>query len=155
MNAVARFVRDTLERLAGVFYEGPQPPPRLRDEVLVFRAMHPSASVADWVEFAMQHGEASYRAGFDRGIEWRERDIANKDPHDPDRIADDEANGWTVADDDPVLRAMLERGVDPTDPLAGVPPEDRAEFVDRLGEIMGTHRVVIVTDDTPPDARER
>lgn len=154
MNPVARFLRSTLERLAGVFYDGPEPPPRLRDEVLIFRLMHPGASLLEWVEFASTQAESAYRAGFTRGTEWQARGLAELPAEDMARAADAAANDWSVADGNPTLRSELEKGIDPADPLGGVPPEARAEFFDQLGLMYGTHRVVIVTDDDPPDARQ-
>lgn len=147
MNIVARLLRDTFERLTARFYEGPEPPPRLRDEVLMFRLMQPNASVAAWVEFAIGLAEQSYRSGFTRGFAWHERSLAEQRPDSPERIADAEANAWSLADNNPELRAALDSGVDPNDPLAGVPPEARAAFFDQLGIYWGTHRVVVLPED--------
>ena len=146
MNALARFFRDALERLAGSFYEGPKPPPRLRDQVLLFRLTQPAATVLDWCDFAVGMVEAAYRDGFVRGLEWRERDLADKPTDDDLRAADEVMNSWRLADEGSPLRAALDSGVDPADPLNGMSPAARAEYADMIGRLYGTHRVVVVDD---------
>lgn len=148
MSALLRFFRKTLEKLTERYYEGPEAPPRLRDEVLLFRAMYPGLTTEDVVMFACAAVDDAYRQGFTRGYEWRERGLLEVD-NIAERIADESAHAWDMGQDTP-LRTVLETGVDPTDPLSGVPPEARAEFFDNLGMYFGTHRVVLLDEDGNP-----
>jgi len=149
MNPFLNFFRRTLERLTDRYHEGPEPPPRLRDEVLLFRAMNPGVTVDDFVLFTTIAVNDAYKQGFERGYEWRERALL--DPENAaQRAADEAAHDWDVTNGNPEMRAILESGEDPRDPLRGVPAEERAKFFDTLGAYYGTHRVVVVDDEGKP-----
>jgi hypothetical protein len=75
-----RLVRNLIERWLKRYYEGPLPPRRLDQMVVVFANMHPKATRAEWVLFAARHADEAYRTGWVRGFEWCERDLLRRDP---------------------------------------------------------------------------
>jgi len=81
------------DKWLGNFYEGPEPPQRLREIVVVFANLHSRATRAEWLEFAAAHAEEAYRCGYVRGFENAERD---PDPIDvpPERLADQMDPSW-------------------------------------------------------------
>lgn len=96
MTPLARFVRRWRERLLGTYYEGPEPPYRLREMVLFFANFKPCATRQEWVEFASHHAAECYRTGYLRGLERAERD-PDAQPWmqgDPDELADAMSPGW-------------------------------------------------------------
>jgi hypothetical protein len=64
-----RLCKRLWERVIGTWDEGPEPPVRLREAVLMFANMHPRATRRDWVNFASHFAGESYRTGFIRGWE--------------------------------------------------------------------------------------
>ncbi len=68
-----RAVRRLLERLLDKWREGPEPPPRLVQDVATFALYHPHASHVQWSEFALTLARSSYQDGWIRGREWEER----------------------------------------------------------------------------------
>ena len=73
MTRLTRLIRKLLERLLGVWHEGPEPPVRLREQVRLFRHMYPNATPAEWEKYAVRLAESSWRDAFIRGFEWNER----------------------------------------------------------------------------------
>lgn len=146
MNSLLKILRRTLEKLTDRYHEGPETPARFRDSILLFRAMNPMAGIDDLILFASAVVDDAYRQGFARGYEWRERGLLEPG-NEAERAADEAAHDWDVTGGDPRLRAILESGEDPNDPLRGVPPEERAKLFDTLGAYFGTHRVVVVDED--------
>jgi hypothetical protein len=152
MNSFLRFFRNTLEKLAKTFEEGPEPPLRLRDEVRMFRVMHPLATAEQWYAQCLELVDAAYRQGFARGYEWKERDL-DSSHKESERLADIAKHAVDIAEGNTNLRASLDSGIDLSDPLHGIPAEYRAEFVDALGAYSGTHRVVLLDLDGNPIGR--
>lgn len=144
MTSLRKKVRDLVERAIGKYYEGPSVPVRLREQARLFAHAHPLATPEEWEEFAVSLADVAYRDGYVRGFEWSER--SEDKPTEDEQIAEAMRHDWSLADASPQVREIIEHG-DPNDPLWGVSPEHRAEFFDRLGEIYGTHRVVVVVDD--------
>jgi len=140
-----RWFRNLLERLAGRYYEGAEPPRHIREEVRLFRVMHGAATADQWEEFAAMMAENCYRSGFVRGYEWAERDWPGP-AVDPEVLAEAESHDWSLADGDPDLARLLETGVNPEDPLAGASEDERARAFDALGIMRETHRVVDTED---------
>jgi hypothetical protein len=101
VTRLARFVRNILEMLLARFYEGPEPPKRLAEMVLVFANMHPRATRAEWTAFAQAHANETYRTGYVRGLEFAERDLDRRPKDDPERLmaAMGYGDGWL---DEPV-----------------------------------------------------
>lgn len=87
MTRAGRLLRNLLERLLGRYYEGPEPPARLREQVLVFAGSNRRATRAEWVEFAAGIAGEAWRTGYHRGLEWSERDLVRRDPvRDPEEL---------------------------------------------------------------------
>lgn len=95
MTPFQRFLRNLVERVRKRYYEGPEPPPRLAQEVRVFAALHPQATADEWREFAALHASIAYRDGFTRGLEWNERLWPGPD-EDPEVVAEREAHGFSL-----------------------------------------------------------
>jgi hypothetical protein len=71
---VVRWFRNIREKLLGKFYDGPEPPARIVEMVVVWANMNPTATRAEWVRFVSEHAKECYRAGWVRGYEYTERD---------------------------------------------------------------------------------
>lgn len=145
MNKVKRYLRDALEKVLARFYEGPEPPERIGETVILFRVLNPGADAEAWARFAIMHAEDCYRAGFVRGVERTERNPEAM----PAELADAmerARHDWSLAASSPEMARVLAEVRNPYDPLDGVPEERRAEFFDELGAWYGTHRVVIVPE---------
>lgn len=117
MTPLARWFRNTLQKLAGVYYEGPEPPSRCGEVVALFSNQYPDAVKSDWVGFAAEHARASFREGWLRGFEYTERDpeeqkaIRNANP---EVMADALDPDWRTSDpvqlfepDEPVRASKL------------------------------------------------
>lgn len=143
-------VRALLERWLERYYEGPNPPRRYGEEVGLFDRMYPLALPEEWRTFATALAEKAYREGYMRGLEWTERDLASREEADPEVEAVTRDHEWSLWRDSPTAYERIMAG-DPNDPLDGIPREKQAEFLDQLGAVMGTHRVVVVEDDASPD----
>ncbi len=95
MTPLQRFLRNLVERVRGQFYEGPEPPPRLAQEVRVFAALHPQATAEEWRDFVTLHVSLAYRDGFTRGLEWNER-LWPGPEEDPQVIAERQAHAFSL-----------------------------------------------------------
>ena len=73
MTRLKRWLRRQLERLLGVWHEGPEPPRRLLEEARLFRHIYPDATHDQWEDFACRLASNAYRDAFVRGFEWNER----------------------------------------------------------------------------------
>lgn len=101
MTPLQRWIRGKLEKWAGNFYEGPQPPDRLDAIVLAFVDTYPNATRRQWIDFAREHAREAYRAGYMRGFEYTERDPEGWRPDlPPELLADmiDPSWRWTPMD---------------------------------------------------------
>ena len=95
MTALGRFFACVAEKLAHRYYEGPEPPPRLHDEVRVFAALHPQASTHEWKDFAARVADNAYRDGFARGHQWAER-LWPGPSQDPEVLAEQRAHDFSL-----------------------------------------------------------
>lgn len=112
---LVRWLQRTTEKLLGTWREGPEPPKRLDDLVIVFARMHPHATRRQWVEVAQALAREAYRTGFVRGYEHAERD-----PEEPD------VEAYAAAMQDGMRLLGDEDGI--TDPDADEPvPDDFPE----------------------------
>jgi hypothetical protein len=136
MSRVTRFIAEKLEKLIGHFYEGPEPPPRLTEAVLAFRAARPDASADEWQAMAVRLSEDAWRAAYARGLETLVRD--------PGRWESPDIEG-SIGEELP-FRTHFAEG-DSNDPLRGVAPERRTEMLLVLSKAysLGYH-VVSVPD---------
>lgn len=145
MTRFGRMLRNLLERFLGRYYEGPQPPRRLVEEVQLFRIYHPGAGPEEWAQFALAFAANAYRDGFVRGYDWQERGWEGP-VADPEQLLELESHDWSVAEQNPTVAEALEAGIDPRDPFYGVDEAERARFLDDLGRRMGTHRVTLADE---------
>lgn len=145
MTPLRQLIRDAAERIARRYYEGPEPPPRIADEARAFTVARPLATVADWEAYAVELAENAYRDGFIRGLEASARRAEEGDGggYDPERAREEWRRHWSAREGHPDAREVLDLGDDPRDPLAGLPPAARAEYLAQLGEVTGEYRVVL------------
>ena len=99
-----RKIRRGFEWLFGRWYEGPQVPDRLIQEVDFFMKWHPHATKGQWAHFAAGLSEASYKAGYMRGYEYVERQELSRKAN-PDMFADEMDPDWR---DRPAARLELD-----------------------------------------------
>jgi hypothetical protein len=135
-----------LEHLCEQFYEGPIPPMRFAEEVVIFAKTYPNATVEQWAEFSVRQVQASYRAGYARGYEWQARDLDKLPSFSPERVADEMANNppWTAPES--LTSDELAQAVE-GDFLRQLPDdESRAKYLDSLGRYYGGFRVVVVPE---------
>lgn len=99
MTPFVRLAKRAVERLFGVWSEGPEPPDRLREMVLMFANDHPRATRRQWLEFAAAHAQECYRTGYQRGYESSERDPEAQPwrRQDPEELAEQHLPGWQHA----------------------------------------------------------
>lgn len=146
MTVIRRKLRDILERLLGRFYEGPRPPPRIREEVGLFALMHPHASAEDWAEFAVRFAENCYRDGFVRGFEQSERDPDRIEPEPDAAMLDAQRHDWSLAGEQGRVAKLLREGVDPADPMPGATPEERVEWLREQSQVWRSFKIVALDD---------
>lgn len=130
MTPLRRKLREWLERFLKRFYEGPRPPARYRDLVLMFRRLNPDATADQWEAFAHGIAESAYQDGYTRGYEWTERDLDAKPKHDPDVLAELHRHDWDL-NLSPEERVLVERG-DPNDPLNHLTLEQREMYLRQI-----------------------
>ena len=143
-----RWMRNLAERFATRYYEGPEPPDRLIEQVLAFAQAHPTANRGEWMGFAAALARSSYRSGYVRGLEWAERDLDKLDMGDPERLAEQQAHDfeWHA----PALTsADLSTAVASHNYLDALPNDEaRAYALDVLGRHTG-FRVILLPPDPP------
>lgn len=126
------------DRWKGQFYEGPEPPPRLFEEVQLFKLCHPDPTPEQWEHFVVTFALNCYRDGFIRGHQWLERGWEGP-LMDPDRIAELTAHDWSLATQGgPRYDKLLTTGYNPEDPLAGSTIEQRRAFMEQLALVHGS-----------------
>jgi hypothetical protein len=131
MTRAGRFFRKLLERILGIFNEGPTPPRRISEEVRLYRALHPDATDEDWVQFATAIAENSYREAYIRGYEYAERFWPGP-TDDPDALLALQNEQVSLADQHPRLRMLIELGYDPADPFGGMSATDRRAAIEQI-----------------------
>ena len=142
MTRAGRMFRNLLERLLGRYYEGPEPPQRIGQNVSAFATLNPRATVGDWMDFTTRYASECYRSGHVRGLEWAERDLDRRDPvTDPELLEDHRRNDWSWVQLNPSEEET--KRIVARDPYDDMSPEDRALALDSVGRAMGTHRVVV------------
>jgi hypothetical protein len=78
-----------------VYYEGPEPPKRIKAIVVDFANSFPNATRDEWVKFSSELAEEFYTSGYMRGLEWSERDLDRRDPQlPPEVLAEAEGHSW-------------------------------------------------------------
>lgn len=147
---LARWMRGLAERFAERYYEGPEPPMRLAEQVVAFAKANPEATRGEWGKYAVALAQSAYRSGYVRGIEWAERDLDKLEPGDPELLSELERHDFLWhAPEALTTRELAERvGGDFLETL----PDDaaRARVLDQLGHHAGSFRVVLVRDGERP-----
>lgn len=144
---LGRMIRKIIEWWAGCYYEGPRAPRRLAEEVRMFRAMNPHANAAQWEVFSAGLARSCYEQGFTRGHEWLQRDWPGPE-YDPEVIAEIEGQDWSLAEENAAAREFMEAVDRKPDPYSRVPKADLPHYFHDAGIRHGTHRVIIIDDDT-------
>jgi hypothetical protein len=143
MTRLGRWIRNFIEWFLRRYYEGPDAPPRLAQNVTAFAALHPHATVAEWMEFSSRFANECYRTGYVRGLEWAERDLDRRDPvDDPEVLLDKRDNDWSwvnMAPNDEEMRRIVS-----SNPYDHLSPEERLLALDSVGRYYGTHRIVMI-----------
>lgn len=117
MTPFLRFWRNLGEKLFGRYYEGPEPPRRLRQIVFLFANSHLAATREDWVKMAAEFAGEAYRTGYIRGLERAERDLHAMPwmQDDPDVLFDALHPGKRGHDDSVLKEPLAIPGDDPPD----------------------------------------
>ncbi len=148
VTPAARFARNLIEKLLKRFYEGPEPPGRIAEEVTLFGVIYPMATPDEWADFAAKLAANAYRSGYTRGVEASERD---PQPLEPDlQLLEAQRHDWSLADGHPLMRDVIERGRDPLDPLRTMTREQRAAYFDQVGHATGAFRVLVLDEQGIP-----
>jgi hypothetical protein len=119
--------------VARKFYEGPEPPPRLLEELRIFRAYHPEATGEEWEDFTLEFARSAYRDGFVRGVEWRERGWRELDET-ADQKSERDAHDWLASRHNDTMKAVMELGEDPRHPAYGLSPAAKQEYFRLVAE---------------------
>ena len=140
------------ERALCRYSEGPEMPTRYAQAVKVFAALNPKATTAEWMAFATDHAEVTFRAGYLRGVEWRARTPEQIDAAVGAAIDGQEGRGdWTWVDMAPAEEQLAE--IDRTHPelIERMSPEERMFYADRIGREMGGFKVVLLPSSDPKE----
>lgn len=125
MTPLQRFLRNLVERVRKRYYEGPEPPPRLAQEVRVFAALHPQATAEEWKDFAALHASIAYRDGFTRGLEWAER-LWPGPAEDPEVVAERLAHDFSLSE------SYLQQLEQQPSPVVGMTADDAIRLQHQL-----------------------
>jgi hypothetical protein len=140
------------EKALSRYSEGPEVPVRYAQAVAVFATMNPRATQGDWLAFAVGHAEAAYRAGYLRGVEWKERAPELADPAVGAALAElDERHDWSWVDMAPAEEQLAEMVRTHPELVERMSPEQRAYYADRIGREMGGFKVVLVPTSDPKE----
>jgi hypothetical protein len=147
MGKIRKWLRRQYDKLRGRFYEGPDPPPRLGQAAAAF-ASSGKHTTEEWIDFAAHLAGESYRSGYLRGVEWRERapgQVGASAAADQEALAR-ERHGWSWVDHTPIegdLAALVESE---SDLIERMSPEERLLYSDRIAQTMGARIVLLPAD---------
>lgn len=148
---IKRWLSSLLDRARGRYREGITPPIRLLQAVEVFAHMNPRATQEDWIRFAARHAAESYRSGYTRGLEWRNRAPELAEPSTAWSVieSDQRRHDWTWSDLAPSDEQLKQMVLKHSDAIENLSPEERVLYEDMIGQQLGSHRVVLVPMDDP------
>lgn len=112
MAPLGRFLFRLLERIFGIYVEGPTTPPRYLEELRVFRVMFPLANAEDWERHATSIVDRAYRDGWIRGWEWTERYWPDP-PSEHQRLEEARRHSVSLAEQDAAWRERMENVAPP------------------------------------------
>jgi len=136
MTPFMKLIRKILHKLLGRYYEGPRPPPRLVEEFRLWENLNDTCARETLVGYAAFLINQAYRDGFVRGYEWQERGWEGP-AIEPEQLIEAETQDWSLADQNPRVRHILDNGCDPEDPLANVASPDKRRFVEAMARANG------------------
>lgn len=157
MTRFGRMLRNVVEKLLTRFYEGPQPPQRISEQVVAFALMHPQATREEWAQFTTRLAAGSYRDGFTRGFEWAERDLDRLDHGDPERVAELEAHDFVWHAPGHLTSDELKERVEGDFYETLDDDDQKARYLDAVGRYQGGYRLVVIPPDkrAPPQSTNR
>ncbi len=138
VSRAGRWFRNLIEKFLCRYYEGPDPPRRIAEELQVWLRINPDAERVVIEGYCALLLESAYREGFTRGYEWQERDWPGPAVA-PEVLAEMQAQDYSLADYNPRIRRILHDGYDAEDPLANVASPDRRAFFDMLAQAQDIH----------------
>jgi hypothetical protein len=139
VTALGRFIRDSIDKLQRRYYEGPEPPPRLEQEVRIFAATHRDATVEDWKAFATKLAENAYRDGFTRGDQWAHR-LWPGPEHEPEMLAEAAAHNASLPEE------RIRRLEQQPSPIEGIGAREAARLQHQLHR-AGARLITTETQD--------
>ena len=140
MSAFRRWLVKAAEKFAERYHEGPEPPERLKEMVIVFANLHPRATREEWAAFASNHAAEAYRSGYARGREWAEREEYRDPEIDPEVIADAHDPNWrwqpgAVLQGDGRLRVLSAEEAEAIEPI-----DDQLRRLGGMTKVRGGRR---------------
>ena len=114
-DRMKKWLRNSFEKLAGSFYQGPKPPEeRLRQHAVDFANMYPNATRQHWVNFAAGLAEEVWRSAYVHGLEWSAREDMDALPS-PEEVMDQIDPEWrdspsVLEDPDRIVPEKVETG---------------------------------------------
>lgn len=150
-QSFTRWLRVSAEKVARRFYEGPEPPERLFDELELFEKLHPNATADEWRIVARGLVSNAYRDGYIRGFEHRER-LPKDEGYERQKWLEAEAHrhDWALWQGQPTSIELRRRFEEQRqDPTANMTSEERSAFYEALARHNGGFRVVWPGEDDP------
>jgi hypothetical protein len=150
-SSFSKWMRKSAERVARRFYEGPEPPPRLFDEIMIFEKLHPCPTQEQWRAFVTGSIANAYRDGYIRGYEHHER-LPTSSEFEQQKWLEAEAHrhDWSLWQGLPSSEESRRRFEEQAaDPFAHLTPEERLRAFAELGRASGSFRVVWPGQDDP------
>lgn len=148
---IGHMFRRMTDKASTRYYEGPTPPLRLIEAVEAFVVMCPNATQEQWVRFAAGHAGESYKSGYIRGVEWKERAAEQMEPSSAWAVidSDERKNDWTWADFAPTEEQLSKVVQTHSQQIESLSPEERLLYEDMIGQQFGTHRIALIPIDDP------
>lgn len=150
-SSFSKWIRKNADKVARHFYEGPDAPPRLFDEIEVFEKLHPDASPSEWRAFVQGAVSGAYRDGYVRGYEHKER-LPQSSDYEAAKWLETEAHrhDWSLWQGQPTSLELRRRFEEQrSDPFAGMTPEQRIRAFEAIGRYTGEFKVVWPGEDDP------
>ncbi len=136
MNAARRLARRVKRAVFDEEHDRFDLPLRFADEARLHLILHPAATAIEWEAYALSLARAAYQEGRRRGSMEQER-------REPFALVHPSVEAARASREQQVaaVRELLD-GRHESDPLNGVPIEERATAAARLGELLGAWRGV-------------
>jgi hypothetical protein len=148
IKRLRRYVRDMLVRWANRVDEGPAPPLRLSEEVVIYWAINPSASRHVLRDFACASVRNAYQEGFARGYSWKLQgvELASVGSMIEEQLASEQVPLWTRS---PRFDFLMENGYDAANPFGAIPEQHR-ELIELIRDAANGKTPIYQQFDEPP-----